>query len=509
MVPGTEDHVKLVGYKKHPLSDYNLNIIIYKMSVWRLFPEHVPGETTLLIKHDVSIRGYTVYVTDLSYIWIQHLCKDDIVKKAESENVSIDLSERSQQQVLLQKLQDALDGKDDTTIAISSDEGGHQLNLDITAKLPAGFKPLTWKFNLLRASQQELASEFILPVLDNLSQTKNEIEYLLKQIADKDHAIEWVRGKIENSGSSFGGVMKTQPLKGYVNIHGLNKFDRQDWQSSAKKSLHGDQDGLSQQLFGHGLNGRRLPSKPVLPPWWTKLSSTGDANSNFQYPHFNSPKLGYTDQSPPRSYSSSRDEGFHHRGKEGFPRPRHGRESDGSSIPNNDQSATDNSGIDDHDDPSTISSHLPSRDEDQARYAPARIGKIGGIKRAATSQQVTDEPRSSDGVSKTPDKVTAGRDPIATGTRPKLGRIGGRSHPPVPSGRTDEHVPLAKSCPSVAGTVTSFSPSNDGMSLKKEFIAAIADEEETEQERADRNRARPKQGLEQKKKVPVKKKRKF
>ena len=390
--------------------------------------------------------GYHVCLTDLTYLWTEELDEDAVLRKARSEQTSIDPSlGRDQLQLLYRKLTDALDGKDDTTMSVYSDDQSLQLFLQVTAVLPSGLKPLTWTFGLTRTSQEKFGSLFCQNILSNLASATVSVDFLLRQIAEKDRVIEKLCGKLEDLGLGIDSVfLPPQPARGRraaatrASVPGLERLNQQEWNAKwpstfDKTSLH--------TFHRNGLDSSNWPGQPLSRSWQTKIRSTDETEERSGEHQAPAPDVG-------RNLTQSRNR----------------QEKSNSPLPNDEDSTTDESDIND----------------------TARSER--GDETAHLQLDATD----------------------ASSLRPKLGRIGGRRTPPAPRERSRKRP--SPSSPRLSLASTAHSPSrSSGPSPNKQRSTPpiISQSEQTEQERADLNRAKLKQKLDEKRKVPAKKKRKF
>ena len=495
------------------------------MASWRIFPApgNLPSGTRLLVKHEMNATGYTIHLTDLSHIWVEHLDNHAIRKRAETEEVSINPSEgQDQMQILLRKLQSALEGGDDTTLSIFSKDQGQQLALQITATLPGNLKPLIWTSYLTRAIHEELASALVLPVLANLSQAKFDVESLLKQIAEKDAVIGKLRDKIEET-VGFGTVYPILHRMGRRTvtrasaekaIPGLKQFDKQGWQARSEESFGESQIGLFQHLFAPGLRCIS-PNQPVTQSWWTKLEST-DGMSNTsrdysQYSHAASVVTKDKNQSQacshtPTNLRDSRD--F----CSGESKDYQGTRSD--LQPNNDdESTTEESNADDLRDLPPVSPPSQSVSEAQTETTPRKIGRFSGKKtaRVASPVESSSGPQvSNGGLYTTDEQGVDNTHPAVVSTR-RIGLVGGQRQPLNPLGSREVEERSLPDNSHVPVTNDASSPQKNDNSIPQEeaTLPIPTQERETEQERADRNRAQLKRALDEKRKAPMKKKKRF
>lgn len=217
-------------------------------SAWAQLPSGLSSSDLppLLYKSEFNSTGYSIFITDLDFIWTESLDRRQIFKRALNENTSIDPSEDpSQMKILLQKIQAALRGDAGTSLSLSLPEGQRLLILTITAPLPAPLSPLEWIMRLELHPQDALREELILPLLNAQVTLSQRAESLIGMIREKDHVIARLVDKLEASGTDLAslfpgaaGLMSRN--KGSSReviakvVRGLGEFDEEEWNAQLK-----------------------------------------------------------------------------------------------------------------------------------------------------------------------------------------------------------------------------------------------------------------------------------
>ena len=223
-------------------------------SDWRLLPLSQQGARlpTLLVKHEFGSADYKVCVTDLTYIWIESLDRRHIIKRALDGDTSIDPSEGSDQlKKLLQNVQNALDGRENTALYLCPESGTPRLVLQVTASLPPPLQPLVWSIHLAPASQNMLTSKLLLPCLASLLNSRAQVSSLLNYLKDKDHVINRVTDKLHSSGIDLASVFPSAPpfklgTKAShrdmmaKSVKGLEEFNEDRWRTSVSASFNSE-----------------------------------------------------------------------------------------------------------------------------------------------------------------------------------------------------------------------------------------------------------------------------
>ena len=253
------------------------------MPCWKPLPEAQENANTpqLFIKHDFQDANYSVYITDLTNIWVETLDRKSIIKRALKDDTSIDPSEgRDQLLLLLQHLKSALDCDEGTTLSLSAQKGSQTLTIIVMASLPSPLRPLEWEMSLKLTSQSQFATELLLPTLGALSSARLEVSSLLTQIKQRDIIIEKLLTKIEGSGvelaSIFPGAVSAKGTKTtnrqllFRTVPALKAFDEQHWRESLSKHSDEDQANGFRGLFKDGLETTSA-AQPSQDRWWENL----------------------------------------------------------------------------------------------------------------------------------------------------------------------------------------------------------------------------------------------
>ncbi|KAF8473813.1 XRCC4-like factor-domain-containing protein [Kalaharituber pfeilii] len=220
----------------------------YPLVVTTPLPTQCPP---LLIRRSFTSNTYSIYLTDLTYIWGESLSRREIVQRALNEDTSIDPSEdASQMRILLQKLKEglSLDDEDDTLnpnievdltavprpakpqgplLSVSS-----EILLKITYQLPEPLLPLVWTFKLQPLPQSRLTATMLLPLMSLTSLHSRQVKTLLQIIKDKDIVLEKMQDALEDSKLSVGNIVGGAASR----RRGLERFDEKKWRSQLLES---------------------------------------------------------------------------------------------------------------------------------------------------------------------------------------------------------------------------------------------------------------------------------
>ncbi len=214
-------------------------------SFWRPLnlSQNIVGSPPLLVKYEFGPSNYTVLVTDLTYIWTEHLDRNEILRRARALDPSIDPSEDADQmQQFLRNLLDSLAGTKGTSLSLSRGDTPMQLVLNIRTPLPAPLEPLEWPISLTPAAQHLFTSEFVLPCLSLQLNAKAQIKFLLQSLKDKDHVINRLTQKVQSDGSDFSKIFPAVAVSKAANrldsteycaklVKGLGVFDEEQWRT--------------------------------------------------------------------------------------------------------------------------------------------------------------------------------------------------------------------------------------------------------------------------------------
>ena len=215
-------------------------------SGWKVLPIASPGPNsqTLLYKYDIGATNYTIYVTDLTKLWVEDRDRKQIIKKAWDADASIDPSEGIDQlQLLLNKLQTSLEGTEKTSLDLQAEINfDHNIDLKATIPLPSSLRPLEWIFNLKLASATEFSAKFVEPCFEHLLYSRYQASSLIGCLKAKDHVIGKLVDKIQSIGIDMNAVFPNAPIhkgpkqfsRDFVggSVKGLSDFNEEEWLNS-------------------------------------------------------------------------------------------------------------------------------------------------------------------------------------------------------------------------------------------------------------------------------------
>ena len=243
------------------------------------------ASSTLLVKARFDDLGYDIQLTDLSRIWGEKLDREEIVQRAIDRGCSIEASENDQYQVLLDKIQSALNGKRETAFNLSRRSDGRSLEASVTARLPAPLPIFTWTIELIRLADAFIGAEIIKPLLHQASELQQQVQQLVSVIRAKDRVILKITDRLETSGDElatvFPGVSnikisrkKPQRLQLAQHVNGLAEFEENQWRARFPQQYRDTElsleaiDALFMDIHPLPLNELEIGSSE----WWQTLA---------------------------------------------------------------------------------------------------------------------------------------------------------------------------------------------------------------------------------------------
>lgn len=245
----------------------------------------------LLLKYEFGSSNYKIWLTDLTHIWVEELKQRPLIQRAWDIDSDIDPVESDQRQMLLRHIQDSLDEKPGTKIALS-EEGSNGLLLTAYTPLPKPLQPLQWPIHLNHSSQSSLTNQLLLPLLAEKLLARDQIAFLLSSLSHKDHVITKLTDKMQNEGIELGKVfpsaMSSKSSRKASSreevgkmVQGLATFDERQWsnQFAPDKDFPGSCRDLLSRLFAHGgaFASTAINEQVDAGAWWERLSDGGHA----------------------------------------------------------------------------------------------------------------------------------------------------------------------------------------------------------------------------------------
>ncbi|KAE8410508.1 XRCC4-like factor-domain-containing protein [Aspergillus pseudocaelatus] len=267
------------------------------MSVkWQRLPLLNRGEIPpLLFKYSSTSKGYELYITDLTNIWSEHLTRQDILRRADEDDSTIDPSEDTEQfGVLLQKIEDALRSQPGSTVALNH-SSGDLLELTTSTKLPAPLQPLKWAARLSKEPQSAVTGQLLLPLIKAEADWKSHQRSLIDQLHRKDWILAKLFDKIETVGIDLStifpgisglrtGQKGTTLAQAAKHIKGGAPFDEKAWLEDVSASASAS--GLAANILAEisNSNGPNRSRGLELPPdkWWKKLTVTKTTSASIR-----------------------------------------------------------------------------------------------------------------------------------------------------------------------------------------------------------------------------------
>ncbi|KAL8675197.1 MAG: hypothetical protein Q9168_000450 [Polycauliona sp. 1 TL-2023] len=214
-------------------------------SGWTLLRQLASNQThpTLLLKYEFATSSYKIWLTDLTNIWVEEMKQRPLIQRAWDIESDIDPIESDQRQMLLRHVQDSLDEKSGTNLALSYDEASNELLMTAYSPLPKPLRPLKWPIHLQISSQSSLTNELLLPLLAERLLDRDHISSLLSSLNHKDHVITKLTHRMQNEGIELGKVFpsamsskssrkaSSRDEVGKV-VQGLAVYDERQWSNA-------------------------------------------------------------------------------------------------------------------------------------------------------------------------------------------------------------------------------------------------------------------------------------
>ena len=265
----------------------NILIIEAMSSAWRRLslPNADASRPPLLIKHDLGASDYSVWITDLTFVWSESLDRKHIIQRSFAVDTSIDPSEGPDQlRLFLRSLGDALEQRPGTSLVLVQNDRSQELLLQTCTPLPGSLRPLNWFIELNLAPPSRLTAELIVPLLHQQVTAQSEKESLLQHLKEKDQVITKLVDKLQSDGNDLGrlfpGVAPSKPGRQTSrqalakSVKGLGEFNEGPWRQRllTKADASRGYIGLVTDAFEHDLAD--LPNEISIPhenKWWERL----------------------------------------------------------------------------------------------------------------------------------------------------------------------------------------------------------------------------------------------
>ncbi|KAL4791967.1 XRCC4-like factor-domain-containing protein [Aspergillus venezuelensis] len=245
----------------------------------------------LLFKFSPTSTGYGFLMTDLNYIWSEHLDRRSLLKRALINDTTIDPSEDAVQlKVLLQKIGEGLQNEpgSKTSLKPNASADTHALELTVTYELPAPLQPLIWRMSLLKEPQSATTDQLLLPFIKAEADRQARQRSLIEELNKKDWVLAKLFDKIETLGVDLSSIFPgVSGLRGGRNgptlaqsskyIKGLAPFNEQSWRDEASNSSSGAE--LSASVISQmsdSIASMRAPPDG----WWKSISETDAKRSS-------------------------------------------------------------------------------------------------------------------------------------------------------------------------------------------------------------------------------------
>ncbi|KAL1894066.1 hypothetical protein Cpir12675_003850 [Ceratocystis pirilliformis] len=228
---------------------------------WKVLPLRVGnGIPLLLTSFSFSDFSYTVYISDLSNVWVERLNRKQICMRGLQEDTSIDPSDGDNNMTaflksLTRAFDDAESDHHKTSITISpggttgfsggpSPSENEGFTLIVTCQLPEELtsKPLKWNMYLSKCASPEIASRLVLPLVEAQQEKTFQVDSLVSTIHQKDAIIARLLDKLDAMDVPLENVFtiastgkrKLTRQAAQERIKGLAPFNRKTWVEKVK-----------------------------------------------------------------------------------------------------------------------------------------------------------------------------------------------------------------------------------------------------------------------------------
>ncbi|GKZ34112.1 hypothetical protein AbraIFM66950_004251 [Aspergillus brasiliensis] len=265
------------------------------MSKWqKLHISNSAPAPLLLYRYTLFRDGYELYLTDLTYIWSERPNRQHILRRAVEDDATIDPSQDIDQfNILLEKLQEALDHEPGTSTVLRRGRENDTLHLTTSTSLPAPLEPLKWNFYLSREKQRFSTTQLLIPLIKAEACWELRQRDLIEHVKRKDWLLSKLFDKLEAVGldlstifpgipglrASHKGSTQSQAAK---YISGARPFDEDSWldENNAITSETGFASTILEETEDSTLDDNLLFLEDLSAPsegWWRKMST---ANNN-------------------------------------------------------------------------------------------------------------------------------------------------------------------------------------------------------------------------------------
>ena len=254
------------------------------MEQWKYLRQNDAQLPSLLVKASFSENGYSVRLTDLSRIWAEDLDDTQVTTRARARNCSIDPGEDIEQyNIFTEKLQNALQQLDKTTLALSATKNGN-LKLHLEAPLPSPLPAFEWEIDLKQMSDRSVEIDLVSPLLQKACLLERHMQLLIAELKAKDKVISKITDRLEASGydltAVFPGVANakttgSKPKREQFarHVRGLGEFDEDSWLAKVAA------DSEAHPVFDESADSILASLPPVVAvgkemhlDWWRKLA---------------------------------------------------------------------------------------------------------------------------------------------------------------------------------------------------------------------------------------------
>lgn len=258
----------------------------YPLKTTSGIPPHSPP---LLVQRSFTSNSYSVYLTDLTFLWGETLPRRGIIQRALNEDTSIDPSEDTTQlRILLEKLKESLsvcEDKDDN-IDVHIEAGPTNslqmpcttaIHLKITYELPEPLKPLVWTFRFEPLPQTLFSKMLLVPLMSITALRSAQVQSLVRIIKDKDIVLDKLQESLKDQNIPVANIIGGSASR----RRALERFDEQIWRSQildSKASGCSEAGKILQDIFG--VEGRPSRKSAIDPEWENVVRNLEGNGSN-------------------------------------------------------------------------------------------------------------------------------------------------------------------------------------------------------------------------------------
>lgn len=247
----------------------------------------------LMVQTEFDLHRYTIYLTDLTNVWMESLDRRHIIKRSFDLDTSIDPSEdASQMRAFLSHIEQVFSEDSTAELCMSSNDDADHVTMNMKIPLPHPLPSLKWACELSRCSQDVLTERLVLPLLASRLKSTIEKTSLLSHIKERDSIITKLITQMQHDGSDIsmifpGSVASKLGNKADVrealgkSIRGMGEFNEHQWHNHMQQ-LPPSSHNMDAKIPEKALNLLILSyttSSSSKSPWWNSARRSRGENS--------------------------------------------------------------------------------------------------------------------------------------------------------------------------------------------------------------------------------------